>query len=328
MPQGKVICMGNAMVDVLAKVDDAFIEEHALDKGAMILVDADQSAKLYAAMPPAAEQSGGSAGNTAAAIASFGGNVGYIGKVFDDQLGGVFRHDIQAAGVSYQTAAATSGPPTATCMVLVTPDAQRTMNTYLGACTSISEDDIDADEIAAADIIYVEGYLWDTPTMKAAVTKAMDAAIAGGTKVSLSLSDSFCVGRFRDEFLDLVHNKVDILFANDAEITSLYETESFEDAVAQLKPHVKLAALTRGEAGSVIITAKEQVEIKASPAEVVDTTGAGDLYAAGVLYGLAAGKDLQTCGQLGSLAAAEIISHVGARPAVSLKDLASANLST
>lgn len=322
MRRDRIICMGNAMVDVIAKVDDAFIEDRGLAKGAMILVDADQSAKIYNAMPPGTEQSGGSAGNTAAAIASLGGNVGYIGKVFDDQFGKVFRHDIQAVGVSYETVPATNGPPTATCLVLVTPDAQRTMNTHLGACTSISEADINEDEIKAADILYVEGYLWDTPSMKAAVTKAMDAAIAGGTKVSLSLSDSFCVDRFRTEFRDLVENKVDILFANDAEIMSLYETDSFEAAVALLKPKVKMAALTRGEKGSLIVTATEAFEIAAQPTQVVDTTGAGDLYAAGVLFGVAAGLDLAVCGQLGSLAAAEIISHIGARSEANLKDLA------
>lgn len=322
MRRDKVICMGNAMVDVIAKVDDTFIEDRGLAKGAMILVDADQSAELYDAMPAGTEQSGGSAGNTAAAIASFGGNVGYIGKVFDDQFGKVFRHDIRAVGVQYETAPSTDGPPTATCLVLVTPDAQRTMNTHLGACTSISEADINEDEVKTADILYVEGYLWDTPTMKAAVTKAMDAAIAGGTKVSLSLSDSFCVDRFRAEFRDLVENKVDILFANDAEIMSLYETGSFDDAVAMLKPNVKMAALTRGDKGSLIVTPTETVEIEAQPTQVVDTTGAGDLYAAGVLFGVSAGFDLGVCGQLGSMAAAEIISHIGARPEASLEALA------
>lgn len=318
----KVLCMGNAIVDIIARVDDAFLTKHDREKGAMLLVDAETSARIYDDMPPAVERSGGSAGNTAAGIASFGGNAGYIGKVHDDQLGTVFRHDIRAVGVAFNTAAATEGAPTATSMILVTPDAQRTMNTYLGACTGISEADVTEEEVASAEILYVEGYLWDTPPMKAAVLKAMDLAIKNGTKVSLSLSDSFCVDRFRDEFRDLVENKVDILFANEAEILSLYQTSSFDDAVAQLKPHVRLAALTRGAEGSVLMTQGEQVAVPAFPTNVEDTTGAGDLYAAGVLYGLSTGQDLKTSGELGSLAAAEVISHLGARAEVSLKDLA------
>ncbi len=318
----KVLCIGNAVVDIIARVDDDFLAKHEREKSAMNLVDAETSARIYDDMPPAVERSGGSAGNTAAGIASFGGNAGYIGKVHDDQLGTVFRHDIQAVGVDFNTKPATEGAPTATSMILVTPDAQRTMNTYLGACTEISEDDVSEAEVAAADILYVEGYLWDTAPMKAAVLKAMDLAQKNGTKVSLSLSDSFCVDRFRDEFRDLVENKVDILFANEDEILSLYQTKSFDEALAALKPHVKLAALTRGAEGSVLLTKDEQVTVPAAPANVEDTTGAGDLYAAGVLYGLSVGKDLQTAGALGSLAAAEVISHLGARAEVSLKQLA------
>ena len=322
----KVLCMGNAIVDIIARVDDAFLAKHDREKGAMNLVDAETSARIYDDMPPAVERSGGSAGNTAAGIASFGGNAGYIGKVHDDQLGTVFRHDIKAVGVAFNTSPATEGAPTATSMILVTPDAQRTMNTYLGACTEISEDDVTEEEVASADILYVEGYLWDTPPMKAAVLKAMDLAIKHGTKVSLSLSDSFCVDRFRDEFRDLVENRVDILFANEAEILSLYQTESFDDALATLKPHVKLAALTRGAEGSVLLSREEQVSVPAFPTDVEDTTGAGDLYAAGVLYGLSTGQDLKASGKLGSLAAAEVISHLGARAEVSLKNLAAEKL--
>lgn len=324
--EAKVLCMGNAIVDIIARVDDAFLEKHGRDKGAMMLVDAAASASIYADMPPAIERSGGSAGNTAAGIASFGGSAGYIGKVHDDQLGTVFRHDIQAAGVKFDTPPSTEGAPTATSMILVTPDAQRTMNTHLGACTEISVHDVIKADVAAADILYVEGYLWDTEPMKAAVTKAMDLAIKHGTKVSLTLSDSFCVDRFRDEFMSLVEDKVDILFANEAEITALFQVESFEEAVAKLKPHVRVAALTRGERGSVILAKNEEAVVPAFPTNVEDTTGAGDLYAAGVLYGLSENHDLETCAKLGSLAAAEVISHLGARSEVSLKELAAEKL--
>lgn len=322
----KILCMGNAIVDIIARVDDAFLAKHEREKGAMLLVDAETSARIYADMPPAVERSGGSAGNTAAGVASFGGSVGYIGKVHDDQLGTVFRHDIRAEGVTFNTLPATEGAPTATSMILVTPDAQRTMNTFLGACTEISEQDILESDVAGADILYVEGYLWDTAPMKAAVLKAMDIAIRNNTKVSLTLSDSFCVGRFRDEFRDLVENKVDILFANEAELISLFETDTFEEAVALLKPHVRIAALTRSEKGSVLLSKEEEVTVSAMPTTVEDTTGAGDLYAAGVLFGLTSGYDLETCGKLGSLAAAEVISHLGARAEVSLKDLAAEKL--
>jgi len=324
--EAKVLCMGNAIVDIIARVDDAFLAKHDRDKGAMMLVDAAASARIYADMPPAIERSGGSAGNTAAGIASFGGSAGYIGKVHDDQLGTVFRHDIRAVGVTFDTAAATEGAPTATSMILVTPDAQRTMNTHLGACTEISEADVVDTEIAAADILYVEGYLWDTAPMKAAVAKAMDLAIMHGTKVSLSLSDSFCVDRFRDEFLALIKDKVDILFANEAEITALFQVDSFGEAVAMLRPHIRVAALTRGAEGSVILTKDQEVAVAAFPADVEDTTGAGDLYAAGVLYGLSKNHDIEACAKLGGLAAAEVISHLGARAEVSLKDLATEKL--
>lgn len=322
----KVLCMGNAIVDIIARVDDAFLTKHEREKGAMLLVDAEKSASIYKDMPPAVERSGGSAGNTAAGIASFGGSAGYIGKVHDDQLGTVFRHDIQAVGVDFNTAASKNGAPTATSMILVTPDAQRTMNTFLGACTEISEDDVVEADVAEADILYVEGYLWDTPPMKAAVLKAMDMAIKHGTRVALTLSDSFCVDRFRDEFRDLVENKVDILFANEAEILSLYQVDNFDDAVVQLKQHVRIAALTRSEKGSLLMSSDQSVAVDAFPAVVEDTTGAGDLYAAGVLFGLANGHGLEVSGKLGSLAASEVISHLGARSEVSLKDLAAEKL--
>lgn len=324
--KNQVLCMGNAIVDIIARVEDDFLTKHDRIKGSMMLVDADTSASIYDDMPPAVERSGGSAGNTAAGIASFGGNAAYIGKVHDDQLGTVFRHDIRAVGVSFETVAATEGAPTATSMILVSPDAQRTMSTYLGACTELTPDDVSFDDLLDADVVYVEGYLWDTPTMKATVLKAFELASEAETLVSLSLSDSFCVDRFREEFSDLVKNKVDILFANEAEILNLYEVDSFEDAVTALRPHVKVAALTRGEKGCVIITPDERIEVEAFPTPVEDTTGAGDLFAAGFLFGYTSGHSLETSAKLGALAASEVISHLGARPEVNLKDLAADKL--
>ncbi|MBL4787846.1 MAG: adenosine kinase [Kordiimonadaceae bacterium] len=322
MAATQVLCMGNAIVDIIARVEDSFLEKHDRVKGSMMLVDAETSATIYADMPPAMERSGGSAGNTAAAIASFGGSAGYIGKVHDDQLGGVFCHDIRAAGVSFETSFAKNGAPTATSMILVSPDAQRTMNTFLGACTELTPDDVDEATVSAAEILYVEGYLWDTPTMKAAVLKAYDLAHKAGRKVSLSLSDSFCVGRFRDEFMDLVENQVDILFANEDEILSLFEVDNLDAAFEKLQAIGKLAAITLGENGSAVISGGEVIRINAMPATVEDTTGAGDLYAAGFLFGLTNGKSLEDCAKLGGMAAAEVISHLGARPDVNLGDLA------
>jgi len=314
----QVVCIGNAIVDVIARVEDSFLDKHDRIKGSMMLVDAETSARLYDDMPPAVERSGGSAGNTAAGIASFGGSAAYIGKVHADQLGKVFQHDIRAVGVDFETAPATEGAPTATSMILVSPDAQRTMSTYLGACTELTPADIDESVIKGAAVVYVEGYLWDTPSMKASVLKAYEYAGEADTLVSLSLSDSFCVDRFRTEFRELVEEKVDLLFANEAEIMSLYEVDSFEEAVACLRPHVKVAALTRSEKGSVVITPDARVEVPAFPTKVEDTTGAGDLYAAGFLYGYTAGRSLEDCATLGGFAAAEVISHLGARPEVSL----------
>jgi sugar/nucleoside kinase (ribokinase family) len=273
-------------------------------------------------MGPGVEISGGSCGNTMAGVASFGGKGAYIGKVRNDQLGAVFGHDLKATGVSFETASATSGPATARCLILVTPDAQRTMNTYLGACTGLGPDDIDEARIGSAQVTYVEGYLWDAPAAKQAVLKAFDAAHAAGRKVSITLSDSFCVHRYRAEFRDLIRNKVDILFGNEAEITALYEVDTFERALAEARKEGKIAALTRSEKGSVVIKDGETWEVPAAPvAKVVDTTGAGDLYAAGFLFGFTRGKPLAECARLGGLAAAEVISHVGARPEQALKTL-------
>ena len=322
----QVLCIGNAIVDIVARVEEDFLHTHDRIKGSMMLVDAETSARIYDAMPPAVERSGGSAGNTAAGIASLGGRAAYMGKVHADQLGTVFRHDIRAIGVHYETEPATEGAPTATSMILVTPDAQRTMSTYLGACGELSLADIDESVVARADVTYIEGYMWDRDNQKEAVLKAMDVAHAHGKLVSISLSDSFCVDRFRDEFVELVEGRVDILFANESEIKSLYQVETFEEAMERLRPHVKLAALTRSEKGSVVLTQDDMVTVGAHPATVVDTTGAGDLYAAGFLHGYTSGKSLEDCARLGGLAAAEVISHLGARPEVNLGKLAAAEL--
>jgi sugar/nucleoside kinase (ribokinase family) len=288
----------------------------------MMLIDEERAETLYAAMGPGIEVSGGSCGNTMAGIASFGGKGAYVGKVRDDQLGTVFDHDITAIGVSFQTPKAMSGPATARCLILVTPDAQRTMNTYLGACTGLGPDDIDPKLVAAAQVTYVEGYLWDAPAAKQAVLKAFDAAHAQGRLVSLTLSDSFCVHRYRDEFRDLVRNKVDILFGNESEIKSLYQVETFEEAMEATRAEARMAVLTRSEKGSVVMKGDETWTVPASPvAKVVDTTGAGDLYAAGFLFGFTQGRPLAECAKLGGVAAAEVISHVGARPEQPLRSL-------
>jgi len=317
----QVLCMGNAIVDIIARVEDAFLEKHERIKGSMMLVDADTSARIYADMPPAIERSGGSAGNTAAGIASFGGKAGYIGKVHNDQLGAVFMHDIRAEGVSFETTPSTEGAPTATSMILVSPDAQRTMNTFLGACTEITPGDVDEAVVTAAEVVYVEGYLWDTAPMKSSVLRAFEIAAGAETKISLSLSDSFCVDRFREEFLDLVENQVDILFANEAEIKALYQVDDFDTALEKVRAVGKVAALTRGDQGSVVVFEGNMVAVDAAETEVEDTTGAGDLYAAGFLYGYTNGHTMEECAKLGGLAAAEVISHLGARPEVSLMAL-------
>ncbi|GGF33284.1 adenosine kinase [Aliidongia dinghuensis] len=314
-----VVGIGNAIVDVISQADDAFLAAHAMDKGAMMLIDEARAEAIYAAMGPGIEASGGSAGNTIAGLASLGGTAGYIGKVRDDLLGKVFRHDITAAGVTFPTPAAVDGPATARCLILVTPDAQRTMNTFLGACVGLSPADVDADFIQSAQVTYLEGYLYDPPLAQAAFRKAAEIAHAAGRKVSLSLSDSFCVHRHRQAFLDLVEGHVDVLFANEAELTALFETDDFDQAVARVRRMTELAAVTRSAKGSVIVSATEAVAVPAAPvARVVDTTGAGDLYAAGFLYGLTRNLPLAECGRIGSLAAAEIISHYGARPETSL----------
>ncbi len=321
-----ILGIGNAMVDVTARVEDTFLSRHDMHKGAMILVDAAAAEALYAAMPAGIESSGGSAGNTCAVAASLGARVAYLGKVAEDQLGNVFAHDIRATGVHFPSARLTGGAPTARCLILVTPDGQRTMNTYLGACVTFGEDDVDEDLVAAASVTYLEGYLFDPPAAQAAFRRAASAAHAAGRQVALSLSDAFCVARHRAAFRDLVSGHVDILFANETEITSLYEKNTFDEAAEAARADVALAALTRSEAGSVILRGSETVTVAAEPARVVDTTGAGDAYAAGFLAGLTSGRSLSECGRIGSLAAAEVISHYGARPEADLKAIVARNL--
>ena len=316
-----IIGIGNAMVDVTTRVEDTFLSRHDMHKGAMILVDAEAAETLYAAMPPGIETSGGSAGNTCAVAAALGARVAYLGKVADDQLGEVFAHDLGAIGVHFPSTRLTGAAPTARCLILVTPDGQRTMNTYLGACVTFGEDDVDEELVAAASVTYLEGYLFDPPAAQAAFRRAAAAAHRAGRQVALSLSDAFCVDRHRAAFRDLVSGHVDILFANETEITSLYEKNAFEEAAEAARAEVALAALTRSEAGSVILRGAETVMIAAEPAKLVDTTGAGDAYAAGFLAGWTAGRPLPACGRMGSLAAAEVISHYGARPEADLQAL-------
>jgi sugar/nucleoside kinase (ribokinase family) len=320
-----VVGIGNALVDVLSRESEAFVKAQRLVKGAMQLVDEARASELYAAMGPAVEVSGGSAANTIVGVASFGGRAHYVGKVRDDQLGEVFQHDLRSVGVGYSTSAATSGPATGRCLIVVTPDAQRTLTTYLGASVQLGPADVDKGVIERAAILYLEGYLFDPPEAQRAFHAAAGVAHAAGRKVALTLSDPFCVDRHRAAFRDLVERHVDILFANEAEIRALYETADFEAALQQVRRHCAVAALTRSERGSVVVAGDDVHVIDADPvAAVVDTTGAGDLYAAGFMFGLSRGRSLATCGRLGSLAAAEVISHVGARPQTPLAQLAGA----
>ncbi|HEV8441436.1 MAG TPA: adenosine kinase [Methylomirabilota bacterium] len=315
------------MVDVLSYESEEFVRELGLVKGTMHLIDETRAGRLYEAMGPGIEISGGSAANTVVGVASFGGRAHYVGKVRDDQLGEVFGHDLRSTGVGYETPAATTGPPTGRCLILITPDAQRTMNTFLGASARLSTEDIDERLVARGKILYLEGYLFDPPAAQDAFRMAAAAAHAAGRRVALTLSDPFCVDRHRVAFLDLVEHHVDVLFANEAEICSLYQTDDFDVALQRVRGDCETAALTRSARGSVIVGADEVHVIDASPVEtLVDTTGAGDLYAAGFLFGLSRGLDLAACGRLGSLAAAEVISHVGARPAVPLVQVAEALL--
>ena len=322
-----VLGIGNAIVDVIARAEDDFLVAQGMHKGSMTLIDEGRAQAIYAAMGPAMESSGGSAANTIVGVASFGARAAFVGKVKDDELGQAFAHDIRAAGVAFETPPASEGPSTARSYIMVTPDGERTMNTYLGAAQDLHPNDIDEVQVAAAAVTYLEGYLWDPPHAKDAFVKAAEIAHKAGRRVALTLSDSFCVDRYRSEFLDLIRRGlVDIVFANERELHSLYETADFDTAVGVLRDEAKLAVVTRSEKGCVVVSRGAVEAVPAEPvAQVVDVTGAGDLFAAGFLVGLARGKDHRTSARLGGLAAAEVIQHIGARPAVSLKALAAEN---
>ncbi len=319
-----VLGIGNAIVDVLARTEDDFLIKQGMHKGGMALIDEPRAASIYDAMGPAIEVSGGSAANTIVGVASLGARAAFVGKVKDDELGRTFRHDIRAAGVAFDTPPNSAGPSTARCYVLVTPDGERTMNTYLGAAQDLHPNDIDAGAVAAAQITYLEGYLWDPPHAKEAFLKAAKIAHGAERAVALTLSDAFCVDRYRAEFLDLIKTgTVDLVFANERELHSLYQTADFDTAVNALRGDAKLAVITRSEKGCLVVTRDETEAVPAIPVErVVDATGAGDLFAAGFLVGLSRGADYRDCARLGALAAAEVISHLGARPETSLKALA------
>ena len=324
-----VVGIGNAIVDVLVSSNDAFLEEHGLSKGGMALVDAEQAQQLYAAAGPGLETSGGSAANTLAGLAMLGARAGFIGRVRDDQLGAIFSHDIRSVGARFETPAASSGAATARCLILVTPDAQRTMCTYLGASVDLEPADLDLDLVRQAGMLYLEGYLWDGEAAKRAFLAAAEVMRAAGGQVALSLSDAFCVERHRDSFQELVDGHVDVLFANEAEITALYQCDGFEAAMEQVRGRCSIAVLTRGALGSVVLGGGEVHRIDPYVlGPLVDTTGAGDLYAAGFLYGLSRGEPLQRCGQLGSLCAGQVITQLGPRPRASLPQLVAEHLGT
>ena len=316
-----VVGIGNALVDVLSHETDDFIETQGLVKSAMTLIETDRAEQLYAAMGPGIELSGGSAANTIAGVASFGGRAAYMGRVFDDQLGSVFAHDLRAQGVVFNNKPATEGPSTGRCLIVVTPDAHRTMNTYLGASAFFGPSDVDADLIRAGQVTFLEGYLFDRPESMEAYWVASKYAHDAGRKVALTLSDLFCVERHHDEFLPLVRERVDILFANEAEACGLWGCDEVGAAVERARAEVAIACITLSEKGSVVVAGTETYEVPAEPVEVVDTTGAGDLYAAGFLYGYTTGRPLPECARLGSLAAAEVIGHIGARPEITLSSL-------
>ena len=322
-----VLGIGNAIFDVLVRTDEGFLAAHGMTKGGMALIDEARAASIYRDMGPATEMSGGSAANTIVGIASLGARAAYVGKVRDDQIGRLYSHDIRAAGVAFATRPAADGPATGCSYILVTPDGERTMNTYLGAAQLLTPDDIDAAEVAASAFLYLEGYLWDPNDAKQAFVKAAGIAHGAGRQVALTLSDSFCVDRYRAEFVELMRNgTVDLIFANEAELHSLYQSSDFDTALAQLRSDVKLGVVTRSEKGCVVASKDGAVAVPAFPVErVVDTTGAGDMFAAGFLFGLVRGAGHQDAGRLGALAAAEVIQHIGARPQVSLKELAKAN---
>src|ERR1700729_4023845 len=326
-----VLGIGNAIFDVLVQTDEGFLEAHGMTKGGMALIDEDRAVSIYRDMGKnsgtAVEMSGGSAANTIVGVANLGARAAFIGKVKDDQIGGLYAHDIRAAGVAFETRPASRGPATGCSYILVTPDGERTMNTYLGAAQELVPGDIDAAQVAASAILYLEGYLWDPKSAKEAFVKASTIAHGAGRQVALTLSDSFCVDRYRDEFLGLMRNgTADLIFANEAELRSLYQTQDFDAALTQLRDDVKLGVVTRSEKGCVVASSEGVISVPASPIQkLVDTTGAGDLFAAGFLFGLVRGAGYEKAGMLGGLAAAEVIQHIGARPQVSLKQLAENN---
>jgi sugar/nucleoside kinase (ribokinase family) len=322
-----VLGIGNAIFDVLVQTDEGFLAAHGMAKGSMALIDESRATSIYRDMGPATEMSGGSAANTIVGIANLGARAAYVGKVRDDQIGRLYTHDIRAAGVAFETRPAADGPATGCSYILVTPDGERTMNTYLGAAQDLTSADIDPAQIAASAIVYLEGYLWDPASAKEAFVKASAIAHAAGRQVALTLSDSFCVDRYRGEFLDLMRNNtVDLVFANEAELHSLYQTSDFDTALKQLRGDTKLGVVTRSEKGCVVVSPEGVIAVPAFPVgKIVDTTGAGDLFAAGFLFGLVRGAGHEAAGRLGALAAAEVIQHIGARPQTSLKELAREN---
>ena len=324
MTRFDVLTVGNAIVDIIARCDDQFLIDNEITKAAMNLIDAERAELLYSRMGPALEASGGSAGNTAAGVASLGGKAAYFGNVAQDQLGDIFSHDIRAQGVHYQTQPKGTFPPTARSMIFVTEDGERSMNTYLGACVELGPEDVEADVVANAKVTYFEGYLWDPPRAKEAILDCARIAHENGREVSMTLSDSFCVGRYRGEFLDLMRSgKVDIVFANRQEALSLYETDDFEEALNRIAADCKIAAVTMSEDGAVILKGRERYYVDAIRIrEVVDTTGAGDLFASGFLYGYTQGRSLEDCGKLGCLAAGIVIQQIGPRPMTSLSEAA------
>ena len=322
-----VLGIGNAIFDVLVQTDERFLLAHGMTKGGMALIDEARAIAIYQSMGPAVEMSGGSAANTIVGVASLGARAAYVGKVRDDQIGRLYTHDIRAAGVAFETTPALDGPATGCCYILVTPDGERTMNTYLGAAQELMPDDIDPAQVAASGIIYLEGYLWDPINAKQAFLKASIIAHDAGRQVALTLSDSFCVDRYREEFLDLMRKgTVDLVFANEAELHSLYQTSDFDTALRQLRTDTKLGVVTRSEKGCLVASKEGVAAVGAFPIEkIVDTTGAGDLFAAGFLFGLVRGAGFENAGRLGALAAAEVIQHIGARPQIPLRQLARQN---
>ena len=327
MPAFDVLAIGNALVDVITTNDDAFLSRHAIPKGTMRLIAADEAERLYGIMGSGREISGGSAANSVAGIAALGGTPAFVGRVAADQLGEVFAHDIRAAGVAFAVPPMTEGPPTGRCLIVVTPDGERTMSTYLGACQELGEADVDADAIGSAKLIYLEGYLWGPLGPRAAMRKAMAIARSGTTKVAFTLSDVFCVETGRDDFRSLLDGHVDILFGNENEVRALYQTDDLGTAMTELARHATITVVTRSEHGAVVIAGGERIVVPAEPvSRVVDTTGAGDLFAGGFLHGFAQGRSLRDCARIGGIAAAEVIGHYGARSEADLKALVAARL--